>query len=49
MITIKMFNGKWRVVITDEEWEVSDRKKFDSMLKSLLDIKQTFGKLEGRK
>lgn len=46
MITIKSrTNGRFRIIITNEEWEVKNRKELDKMLKSLLDIKETFGKL----
>lgn len=46
MISIKMFNGKWRLIITNEEWEFKDDDAFEKTLLQILRLKNTFGLLQ---
>ena len=45
MITIKMHQGKWRIIIGDEVWEFADKDSFDSVLAHLIEFKDKFGRI----
>ena len=45
MITIKMYNKKWRICINEEIMEFEDRQDFESALKIILDLKDTKGRI----
>lgn len=44
-IKIKLHQGNWRLIIGDEEWQFLNRKELDIVLKTLLDYKEKYGKL----
>lgn len=45
-ITIKQRGEKWRMIIQDEELEFENRKKLDENLKTILDLKEKYGKIK---
>ena len=45
MITIKQHKDNWRIKITDEEWEFVEDKDFEEILKTLIELKKKYGKL----
>ena len=47
MITIRMYQGKWRLNISDEEWEFEDKIFMEEALKNLLSLKDIYGSLKG--
>lgn len=46
MITIKMHNGKWRIIIGDEIWEFEDMIEMDKILNMLITFKDEYGRIE---
>ena len=46
MIQIKQFNGKFRLIISNEEWEFKDVKEFKENLNKIIDLKDKFGHIE---
>ena len=49
MITIKQRdNGKYHLIVTNEEWEFKDRKEMEKELNHILDIKDKCGRLKER-
>jgi hypothetical protein len=45
-IKLKQRDKEWRIEIDDEEWKCNDRKDMERILKVLLDLKETKGKLK---
>ena len=45
-IAIRMIGEKWRIQIRDEEWEVSNRKELDEILKKIFDWKSKKGRIK---
>lgn len=45
-ITIKIYDGKWRIEIENEKWEFENRKELDIGLKTLLDLKDKKGRVK---
>ena len=48
MITIKMWGGKWRIIIGDEIWEFDNNEDFGTTLSYLLGMKDDFGRIGGK-
>lgn len=46
MISIKMHDGKWRIIITDEEWEFEDIEVLNFILNELIANKDKYGRLK---
>lgn len=40
-----MFGNKWRIKVDGEELEFADRKGFDTVLKQLVDLKDTHARI----
>ena len=46
MITIKQRQkGTYRLIISNEEWEINSREELDEMVKMILDKKKEYGDL----
>jgi len=46
-ITTKMRqDGKWRLIIINEEWEFASRAYLEAVHKYMLDLKERFGRLK---
>ena len=45
MITIKMHQGKWRIIIGDEVWEFSNKQSCIDCLEDLMEFKDKFGRI----
>ena len=45
-LSIKQYNGKWRIAISNEEWEFKDLKEFKENLNKIIDLKDKFGHIE---
>jgi hypothetical protein len=43
MINLKMYNGKWRMEITNETWEFPTTQELKETLKSLIAQKDSYG------
>lgn len=48
MIEVKMFNGKWRILV-HEEWQFKEYKEFMDCLGELIEYKNKFGRWRGDK
>ena len=46
MLQIKQFNNKFRLIISNEEWEFKDLKEFKENLNKIIDLKDKFGHIE---
>ena len=46
MITIKMHQKKWRILLGNEIWQFENIDQFAEVLEALLIIKEKYGKLE---
>jgi hypothetical protein len=46
MITIKMHQGKWRIIIGDEVWEFPDKRSCLDTLEDIAEFKDTFGRIK---
>lgn len=46
MITIKMYNEKWNIVIENEVWVFKDLKEMKENLDKILTIKDKFGRIK---
>jgi len=45
MLNIRRYEDNWRVSVSNETWEVKDRKELDNVVKTLLDLKTKHGEL----
>ena len=45
MLNIRRYEDNWRVSVSNETWEVKDRKELDNVIKTLLDFKTKHGEL----
>jgi hypothetical protein len=45
MITIKQYNGRWRLVISGEEWEFKDLLELKVALDDILNLKEAHGRI----
>jgi len=46
MIKIKMYDGKWQIIVGDEVWQFKNDTDFANALEKLLIIKATYGKIK---
>lgn len=49
MITIKMHDGKWRIIITDETWEFDDKIGLMGIINQMVLMKDLYGRVEKSK
>ena len=48
MIKITMYEGNWQVHIGDEIWEFPSLIEMKSTLEQILEIKDTYGRINGK-
>ena len=48
MIGIKQNGEKWNMIIKEEQWQFETREQMEDILKNLLDMKETHGKLKDK-
>jgi hypothetical protein len=46
MITIKMREGKWRILLGDEIWQFENINDFKNCLETLIILKDKFGRIK---
>ena len=46
MITIKMYEGKWRIEVDNEGWEVTNNDDLMHILTELIRMKNTWGRIK---
>ena len=46
MIQVTMYEEKWRIKIIDETFEVDSRLNLDGVLKTILNLKESYGKIK---
>jgi hypothetical protein len=46
MISIKMFQGKFRILVGEEVWEFENVKDMKFVLETLIDLKDKYGRIK---
>jgi len=46
MIKVNMVQGKWRIIIENEEWEFGNSEESKKMINQLLDYKDKYGRIK---
>lgn len=47
-LVIRMHEGKWRIGIVSEEWEIPDRKEAEALIRELMSYKQSYGQINNK-